>query len=59
MVDKEEIELEIFADDLTAFSRSTTSLEALIHTADLFGLVINSAILRKRSAYFKEITISP
>ena len=46
LVDKEEIKLEMFADDVTAFLRNTRSLEALLHTADLFskcsGLEINS-----------------
>ena len=36
----------MFADDVTAFLRNTRSLEALLHTADLFskcsGLEINS-----------------
>ena len=45
-VGKEEIKLEMFADDVTAFLRNTRSLEALLHTADLFskcsGLEINS-----------------
>ena len=44
LVDKEEIKLEMFADDVTAFL--ARSLEALLHTADLFsrcsGLEINS-----------------
>ena len=43
---KEEIILEMFADDVTAFLRNTRSLEDLLHTADLFskcsGLEINS-----------------
>ena len=46
LVGKEEIKLEMFADDVTAFLRNTRSLEALLHTADLFskcsGLEINS-----------------
>ena len=46
LVAKEEIKLEMFADDVTAFLRNTRSLEALLHTADLFskcsGLEINS-----------------
>ena len=46
LVDKEEIKLEMFADDVTAFLRNTQSLEALLHAADLFikcsGLEINS-----------------
>ena len=47
LVDKEEIKLEMFADDVSAFLlRNTRSLEALLHTADLFskcsGLEINS-----------------
>ena len=46
MVDKEEIKLEIFADELTAFLGNTRSLEVLILAADLFGqcsgLVTNS-----------------
>ena len=46
LVDKEEMKLEMFADDVTAFLRNTRSLEALLHTADLFskcsGLEINS-----------------
>ena len=45
LVDKEEIKLEMFADDVTAFLRNSWSLEAL-HTTDLFskcfGLAINS-----------------
>ena len=45
--DKEEIKLEMFADDATAFLRKNPiRLEALLHTADLFskcsGLEINS-----------------
>ena len=46
LVGKEEIKLEMFADDVTAFLRNSRSLEALFHTADLFskcsGLEINS-----------------
>ena len=46
MVDKEEIKLEVFADDVTAFLRNNQSLEVLLHTADLFskcsGLEINA-----------------
>ena len=46
LVDKEEIKLEMFVGDVTAFLRNTRSLEALLHTADLFskcsGLEINS-----------------
>ena len=46
LVGKEEIKLEMFADDVTAFLRNTRSLEALLHTADVFskcsGLEINS-----------------
>ena len=46
LVGNEEIKLEMFADDVTAFLRNTRSLEALHHTADLFskcsGLEINS-----------------
>ena len=46
LVDREEIKLEMFADDLMASLRNTRSLEALLHTADLFskcpGLEINS-----------------
>ena len=42
---QEEIKLEMFADDVTSFLRNTRSLEALLHTADLFskcsGLDIN------------------
>ena len=45
LIGKEEIKLEMFADDVTAFLRNTRSLEALLHTADLFskccGLEIN------------------
>ena len=45
LVDKEEIKIEMFADDVTDFFRNTRSLEALLHTADLFnkcsGLDIN------------------
>ena len=45
LVGKEEIKLEMFADDVTAFLRNSRSLEALLHTADLFskcsGLEIN------------------
>ena len=45
LVGKEEIKLEMFADDVTAFLRNTRSLEVLLHTADLFnkcsGLEIN------------------
>ena len=45
LVGKEEIKLEMFADDVTAFLRNTRSFEALLHTADLFskcsGLEIN------------------
>ena len=45
LVGKEEIKLEMFADDVTAFLRNTRSLEALLFTADLFskcpGLEIN------------------
>ena len=45
-VDKEEIKLEMFADDVTAFVRNRRSLEALLYTTDLFskcsGLEINS-----------------
>ena len=45
LVGKEEIKLEMFADDVTAFLRNTRSLEALFHTAVLFskcsGLEIN------------------
>ena len=45
LVGKEEIKLEMFADDVTAFLRNTQPLEALLHTADLFskcsGLEIN------------------
>ena len=37
LVDKEEIKLEMFADDITAFLRNTRSLEPLLHTADLFS----------------------
>ena len=44
-VDKEEIKLEMFADDVTAFVRNRRSLEALLCTTDLFskcsGLEIN------------------
>ena len=44
-VDKEEIKLEMFADDVTAFVRNRRSLEALFCTTDLFskcsGLEIN------------------
>ena len=44
--DKEEIKLEMFADDVTAFVRNRRSLEALLCTTDLFskcsGLEINS-----------------
>ena len=47
LVGKEEIKLKMFADDVTAFLRNTRSLEALLHTADLFskcsGLEINPA----------------
>ena len=46
LVNKEEMKLEMFADDVTAFLRNTRSLEALLHIADLFskcsGLEINS-----------------
>ena len=46
LVDKEEIKLEVFADDVTAFLRNNRSLEVLLHTADLFskcsGLEINA-----------------
>ena len=46
LVDKEEIKLEMFAGDFTAFLRNSSSLEALLHTGDLFskcsGLEINS-----------------
>ena len=46
LVDKEEIILEMFADDVTVFLRNTRSLEALLRAADLFskrsGLEINS-----------------
>ena len=45
LVGKEEIKLEMFADDVTAFLRNIRSLEVLLHTADLFnkcsGLEIN------------------
>ena len=45
LVGKEEIKLEMFADDVTAFLRNTRSFVALLHTADLFskcsGLEIN------------------
>ena len=45
LVDREEIKIEMFADDVTDFFRNTRSLEALLHTADLFnkcsGLDIN------------------
>ena len=45
LVDKEEIKLEIFADDLTAFLRNHASLRALLNTVDSFtlcsGLKIN------------------
>ena len=45
-VDKEEIKLEMFADDVTAFLRNRRFLEALLCTTDLFskcsGLEINS-----------------
>ena len=45
-VDKEEIKLEMFADDVTAFVRNRRSLEALLCSTDLFskcsGLEINS-----------------
>ena len=34
LVDKEEIKLEVFADDVTAFLRNNRSLEVLLHTAD-------------------------
>ena len=39
LVGKEEIKLELFADDIdvTAFLRNTRSFEALLHTADLFS----------------------
>ena len=37
LVDKEEIKLEMFADDVTAFLRNTRSLEALLHTASYYG----------------------
>ena len=37
LVGKEEIKLEMFADDVTAFLRNTQSLEVLLHTADLFS----------------------
>ena len=37
LVGKEEIKLEMFADDVTAFLRNTRSLEVLLHTADLFN----------------------
>ena len=37
LVGKEEIKLEMFADDVTAFLRNTRSLEGLLHTADLFN----------------------
>lgn len=36
-VDKEEIELEMFADDVTAFVRNRRSLETLLCTTDLFS----------------------
>ena len=45
LLGKEEIKLEMFADDVTAFLRNTRSFEALLHSADLFskcsGLEIN------------------
>jgi hypothetical protein len=45
LVEKEEIKLEMFADDVMAFLRNSRSLEALLHTADLLsecsGLEIN------------------
>lgn len=45
IVDKEEIKLEIFADDLTSFLRDRTSLNALFETIDCFsscsGLKVN------------------
>ena len=45
LVDNEEIKLEIFADDLTVFLRTYTSLNALLETVDSFtlcsGLKIN------------------
>ena len=37
LVGKEEIKLEMFADDVTAFLRNTRSLETLLHTADLIS----------------------
>ena len=36
IVDKEEIKLEIFADDLQSFLRDRTSLDALFKTIDCF-----------------------
>ena len=46
LVDKEEIKLDVFADDVTAFLRNNRSLEIILHTADLFskcsGLEINA-----------------
>ena len=36
IVDKEEIKLEIFADDLTSFLRDRTSFDALFKTIDCF-----------------------
>ena len=45
IVDKEEIKLEIFADDLTSFLRDRTSLDVLFKTIDCFtsssGLKVN------------------
>ena len=38
LVVKEEIKLETFANDVTAFLRNTRSFEALLHTADLFSI---------------------
>ena len=42
LVGKEEIKLEMFVDDVTAFLRNTRSFEALLHTADLFVSVLDS-----------------
>ena len=48
LVDSEEIKLEIFADDLTAFLRNHASLHALLNTVDSFTLCSGLKIMKRQ-----------